>query len=62
MGWIRKIRIKDTQRSVSFTEEGMVSEKDIFEVRFKSSASEERNKFDSKDSAGWGAIGEQSKS
>ena len=42
----------------SFTEEGTGAGTDIFEGGFKSSASEERKKFDITDSSDQGVIGE----
>ena len=42
----------------SFTEQGTVSGKDIFERGFKFSASEARKKFDNTASTDWVAIGE----
>ena len=44
----------------SFTEEGTVSGKSIFEGGFKFTASEVRKKFNITASADWGAIWEQS--
>ena len=44
---------------VSFTEEITVAVKAIFEVGFKFSASEERNKLYSTESADWEYIGER---